>query len=487
MDPMAGMLLMQGVRAYQAAQLDKAAALFEATLKLAPDNFDALHFAGLVASDQGRQDKAVSLIQQALAINPQVAAAYVNLASCQRRLKAYDAALANLDIALRLAPRSAEAFNTRGNVLRTLGQLEAALESLDQAIALAPDFVEAHDNRGNVLRDMGLLDEAIASYETSQKIAPGYASARWNESLCRLLKADFEHGWPLYEAGWEIGLRTPWLKFSEPLWTGAEPLQGQTILLHAEQGLGDTLHFCRYASVLARQGAHVILEVQPALRDLLSGQEGIHVIAQGTPRPSFDFHSPLLSLPGACKTTLKTIPAPATLSVPEGKISRWTDILGPVSRPCRIGLAWSGSQTLENDRNRSIALDQFESVFQLPAEFISLQVDIRASDSDCFTQAPIRDFSAHLHDFSDTAALVSQLDLVVSVDTAVAHLAATLGRPTWLLLSTPPDWRWLMERTDSPWYPTMRLFRRPIQHGSWKNLIKEQITPALAALADQGY
>jgi Tfp pilus assembly protein PilF len=476
MNPMEQLLLQQGVIAYQANDPNKAESLFKAVLQIAPGNLDALHFLGLSCASQKKHALAIKYFDQAIAGNPGVAAFHTNLASSQRELCLYAEALASTDRALQLNPNMAEALNTRGNILRVQGRLDEALESLDQAIRLQPDFHEAHDNRGNVLRDLGRLDEAIESYRQARRIAPRYASAAWNESLCLLLRGDFDKGWPLYEAGWVLGLRAPWLKCTAPLWTGAEPLAGKIILVHAEQGLGDTIQFCRYASVLVTRGARVVLEVQAPLAGLLQDfLPDISVIANGSPCPAFDFHIPLLSLPGACKTTLETIPPPSfgfTGKVPSSE--RRTNTTKP-----RIGLAWSGNPQLENDRNRSIALETLRPLFNMDAEFHSLQPEMREADEAIACELPaLLDHRSEIRDFRDTARLIRQMDLVISVDTAVAHLAASLAIPTWVLLPFVPDWRWLMGRTDSPWYPAVQLFRQN-QPGNWDIFLQDQLIPAL--------
>ena len=476
MNPMEQLLLQQGVFAYQANDPAKAESLFKAVLQIAPKNPDALHFLGLTSALQKKHALAIKYFGQAIAANPGIAAFHTNLASSQRELQLYTEALSSTDRALQLNPNLAEALNTRGNILRVLGRLDEALESLDQAVRQQADFHEAHDNRGNVLRDLGRLDEAIESYRQARRIAPRYASAAWNESLCLLLKGDFDSGWPLYEAGWVLGLRAPWLKCTAPLWAGTEPLAGKTILVHAEQGLGDTIQFCRYASVLVHRGARVVLEVQAPLAGLLQDfLPDISVIPAGSSRPAFDFHIPLLSLPGVCKTTLETIPLPSFDFAGQAPAST----RGANTAKPRIGLAWTGNPQLENDRNRSIALETLRPLFDMDAEFHCLQPEMRPADEAIARELPtLFDHRSELRDFRDTARLIRQMDLVISVDTAVAHLAASLSIPTWVLLPFVPDWRWLMGRTDSPWYPAVQLFRQN-QPGNWENLLRDQLIPAL--------
>lgn len=474
-------LLQQAIAAYQEHDLNKAENLFRAILQIAPNNCDALHLLGLICADRKKHGQAIQLIQQAIQRNPRIAAFYANLASSQRALHQYEEALKNIDVALQLNPQLIEALNTRGNVLRSLGRLDEALSCLNSAINQQPRFHEAYDNRGNVLRDMGLLEAATESYRLARQIAPNFASAAWNESLCLLLSGDLIHAWPLYEAGWELGLRAPWVKCPQPRWTGSEPIAGKTILLHAEQGLGDTIQFSRYADVLTEQGAHVILEVQFPLVSLLKQRtHGINILPQGEKRPDFDFHCPLLSLPGACKTTLDSIPKPLRLSDNTTSTAQSTTAT-LFKRPIRVGLVWSGNPLLENDRNRSVALSTLRPLFDLPIEFHTLQPDMRADDR-VFASAlsTLIKNDKKIKNFIDTAKLIEQMDLIISVDTAVAHLAASLGKPTWILLPFVPDWRWLMERTDSLWYPTARLFRQD-RPGAWEDLLQNQLIPALQA------
>lgn len=480
MTPMELLLLQQGVIAYQANDLGKAESLFDAVLRLAPRNTDALHFLGLVSAARHQHTEAITWISKAIATNPNAAHLHANLASSQRELRQFNEALASTDQALKLDPSLTEALNTRGNILRVLGRLDEALQSLNAALRLQPGFVEAHDNRGNVLREMGHLDEAIASYRQARKLAPQYASAAWNESLCLLLNGQLLEGWPLYEAGWAIGLRSPWVKSAAPLFTGKEPLREKTILVHAEQGLGDTIQFCRYLRLLTEQGASVIFEVQAPLCELLrEALPDISILAQPAQPPRHDYHVPLLSLPGIFQTTLETVPALVPL-----KYSSRLQL--QASGKLRIGLAWAGNPRLENDRNRSISPAELDPLFTMDAEFHYLQPDVRSEDEAYLARhAAIIDHRQAIHDFRDTASLVGQMDLIISVDTAVAHLAASLEKPTWILLPAIPDWRWLLQRGDSPWYPSVRLFRRSPQ-GSWKDLVIAELLPRLQSLRMPG-
>jgi hypothetical protein len=304
-------------------------------------------------------------------------------------------------------------------------------------------------------------------------VRPDYAEAHLNEALLRLLIGDFDRGWAKYEWRWRI----PSLALSErkfPLWRGADAIDGKTILIHSEQGLGDAIQFCRYVSLVAARGARVILEVEKPLCELMTGLAGASaIIPKGSPLPHVDMQCPMLSLPLAFGTRLETIPsATPYLSVSAQALKAWQTRLGPKARP-RVGLVWSGRSAHKNDRNRSISLRSLLSFFDIDATFVSLQTDVRADDAAVMKdRGDILDCGDALEDFADTAALVSQLDLVIAADTSVAHLAGALAKPVWVLLPYVPDWRWLLARDDSPWYPTARLFRQS-QIGKWDDVIAQ--------------
>jgi hypothetical protein len=299
------------------------------------------------------------------------------------------------------------------------------------------------------------------------------------------LLGDFVQGWRQYE--WRFKqeeLVAPNRDFGVPRWHGTEALEGRTILLHFEQGLGDTIQFCRYAKALAQQGARVILEVQEPLKSLLAQVEGVHsIIAHGEPLPTFDLYSPLLSLPLAFGTDLSSIPAPAALRAGERHVAAWKRRLGKDTRP-RVGLVWSGNSFHINDQSRSIPLADFSQILCEGAAFCSLQTEVREADRLALKARPeIRICSDQIRDFSDTAALIEAMDLVITVDTSVAHLAGSMGKPVWILLPANPDWRWMLERDDSPWYPTARLFRQPEQ-GDWSSVL-HRVREALLDLVER--
>jgi hypothetical protein len=349
--------------------------------------------------------------------------------------------------------------------LQDLKRLEEALSSYDKAISLHEDYAEAYSNRGTVLEELKRLDEALSSYEKAISINKDYAEAYWNSSICYLLAGNFNEGWARYEWRWQsksisktAGIR----KFSQPLWLGTEVLKDQTIFLYAEQGLGDTIQFSRYVSLVAGLGAKVVLEVQPSLVKLLSYLEGIsQIISKGDKLPNFDYQCPLMSLPLAFKTELKTIPSVSkNISTDEKKVEKWQAILGEKTKP-RVGIVWSGAVNHKNDLQRSLKLSQLITHLPSDYEYLSLQKEISDVDKEVLIECcKIKHFGDDLKDFTDTAALCELIDIVISVDTSVAHLAGTLGKNTWVLLPYSPDWRWLLDRNDSPWYSSVKLYRQ---------------------------
>ena len=453
-------------------QLDEALVDYDRALLINPEHVDVLINRGNVLRTLGRRQEAMTDYELALQFRPNSAPGHYNRGNIMQDLQRHADAIVCYDQAFAIDPNFAEAANNRSVSLLALDRPEEALKSVETALALKPDYPFATYNRGNALRDLGNYSLALACYAEVQQRTPDYGRAHWNEALCRLLIGDFERGWQKHEWRWKTDTFTsPVRGFTEPLWLGDAPLQGKTILLHAEQGFGDTLQFCRYSSLVAALGATVVLEVQPALMSLLSQLEGVsQLVASGTPLPPFDYQCPLMSLPAALHTTLTTIPAAPYLSADPVQAEAWRDRLGTRSRP-RVGLVWSGNSFHVNDRKRSIPLAQVVPLLSGKFQFISLQKELRVSDQATMDQHPeIFDPRDQLGDFADTAALVSVLDLVITVDTAIAHLAGALGKPVWLLLPAIPDWRWLLERDDSPWYASARLFRQP-EPFDWNSVI----------------
>lgn len=416
----------QAVALHQRGELADAEAAYAAVLSADPDHCGALGMLGILAYQTSRPGRAVDLLSRAVAIDPGQPGVHSNLALA----------------------------------LNAVGRGRDAIASCDRAIALDPGCVEAHSNRGNSLWGLGRREEALDSYARALALDPGHAQTHWNEGFLRLQLGQYETGWQKQEWRWQLPLLAASRRdFTQPAWLGRDSLAGKTILLHAEQGFGDTLQFCRYAPLVAARGATVVLEVQPPLKSLLASLEGVsRVIARGEALPPFDTHCPLWSLPLAFGTRLETIPAgPGYIRPPPETVTRWRDRLGPRTVP-RIGFAWRGS----NADWRSVPLAGLVPLLAADAQFLCLQKDLTAADRELLGRhRNVQAFDHELADFSDTAALIELADLVITIDTSVAHLAGAMGRPAWILLPFNPDWRWLLDRTDSPWYPSARLFRQP--------------------------
>ena len=501
-------MLRRAVQAHEAGDLAKADRLYAAVLQHEPDNFDALHGLGKLYCDCQRFDAALALIQRALTIDPGRADGFSSLGLTFYYLRRLNDALASFNEGLRLAPDNAELLNQRGVALLELGRAEEALASFEHALAAEPTSLDALGNYGNALLKLNRPSGAIAAYDralaivphnagllTNRAIAlrkldrphealmsvtralaskPDFAQARFVDSLVRLTLGDFRAGWRAYESRWQgRNLAAQRRNFAAPLWLGGGSLAGKTILLHAEQGFGDTLQFVRYAPLMAGQGAKVVLEVQHELVRLLEGLDGIDaVIARSETLPSFDLHCPLLSLPLAFGTEPATIPAPVPyIAAADGDIRLWRELLPRGRR--RIGVVWAGDPAHDNDVNRSMRLKALAPVFDMPdVDFVSLQYKIRDEDAGVLRDFPnLFRFERSFRNFADTAAVVASLDAVISVDSAVAHLAGAMGKELFVLLPLGADFRWLRERADSPWYPTARLLRQP-QFGDWGSVIE---------------
>jgi tetratricopeptide (TPR) repeat protein len=467
------MLYNLGITLHELKRPEEALASYDRALLGRPDYTEARYARANALRDLKRLDEALTSYDRVLQARPDYAEALSNRGLTLHELKRLDEALASYDRALKVRPDYAEALSNRGLTLNELKRLDEALASYDRALKLRPDYDEALSNRGLTLHELKRWDEALASYDRATQVRPDYAEAHWNEGLTRLLIGDFERGWEKYEWRWKTEkMKAKKRNFAQPLWLGQKEIAGKTILLHAEQGFGDTIQFCRYVPLVAERGARVILEVPKSLHELMNGLAGIaQVVSSGDPLPGFDFHCPLLSLPLALATRLATIPSTTPyLRAPSRASNTWKERLGPKDRR-RIGLVWSGNPAHKNDRNRSISLSSLLPLLDVNATFISLQKHVRADDAVTLkARSDLLHFGEELQDFSDTAALISCLDLVISVDTSVAHLAGALERAVWVLQPFIPDWRWLLDRDDNPWYPTARLFRQD-ETRVWDNVI----------------
>jgi tetratricopeptide (TPR) repeat protein len=447
-----------------------------------PDSFHAM--AHMLRGDSlrhlGEPAAAVAAYDRAIALRPPaVADAWVNRGKALREMGEVADALDSFGTALEINPEHLQARNERSILLAALCREAEAEAEARRVIAADPNHAAALNSLGVVLQRQGRIAEAIESFQASMRLSDDAASARFNVALCRLLAGDYAQGFAEYEARWQTPeFVVPPQIVGRPRWTGQESVAGKTVLLHPEQGLGDTIQFCRYAPMVADLGARVILGAPTALKDLLRSLDPrIEVAGRDSPDPVFDMHCPLMSLPLAFGTELATIPAPLPyLSAPDGHKQLWRARLGPKRGP-RVGIVWSGN---DKPLGRSIPLDVFGPVVAMLPEAYCLQQDLRPSDAPALAMHPnIRVFGRDLRDFSDTAALVEEMDLVISIDTSVLHLAGALGRPAWGMLSFAADWRWSRDRADSPWYPTMRLFRQA-RSGDWGAVI-EQVSAALAS------
>ena len=440
---------------------------FQHILTLNPRHWEAAYQSAVLFHQLERLAEAVEHFDLCNRLKPDHALTLRARARSLRDMNRLKEALQDSQRACKLDPGDAGACNGVGDILARLpDRQEEALQWFDRALELEPDFLQALTNKALVLGQLHRAEEAIASYDRLRSLDPGNAEVDISLGQLHLLLGNFESGWAGHEARRKIpSFSAPYPKFSQPIWLGKESVDGKTILVHVDEGFGDTIQFARYVPMLAERGARVILVVDGPAYPLLSNLAGV---SQCFPFPAhtlppFDFHCPMSSLPLAFATRLDTIPS-GTSYLPAPAASRvqaWESRLGPHDR-LRVGLVWSGNPNHRNDRNRSIPLRTLSRILDADAAFVSLQKDPRPDDKAFLVESTsILDLTADLTDFTETAALLRCLDLVITVDTSVAHLAGALGCPTWILLPHHPDWRWLLGRDDSPWYPTVRLFRQP--------------------------
>jgi len=448
MEPIADALAI-AIEHHEAGRLAQAEQLYRQILQQQPDRIQALHRLGILASQVGKHEQAIPFFQRTLALAPNFAEAHFNLAS----------AFQNQD------------------------KIEDAIAHYQRGLALNPSYPEVYLNFGAALKAQCRLEDAIACYQRAITLKPNYPKARYNLALALLQRGDLPQGFTEYEWRWQLPHNPP-RNFSQPLWDGSS-LQGQRILLHAEQGFGDTIQFIRYAPLVARRGGYVIVECQAPLIQLVATVPGINqVVAQGETLPQFDVHVPLLSLPYLFETTLETIPTQIPYVSPPA--SHHLKLDAPQGTQFKVGIAWAGSPKNPNNRHRSLDLAYFSTLLDISGVALySLQKESPAAELDRLGnyKERIQDLSHQLHNFTDTAAVVAQLDLVITVDTSVAHLAGALGKPVWVLLNFDPDWRWLLGRETSPWYPSVRLFRQD-SPGNWQDVFARVAESLSALLAD---
>ncbi len=495
-----------GIALKAQGNLDQAIASYRRAVAIDPDNADAHYNLGNALKDQKRYDDAVASYRLALKVRPDFAEAYCNLGYAQQQLKELDDAVASFQKALAIKPDYAEAHSNLGLALQDQGQLDEAVASYRTALDINPEFVEVHSNLGLAFQQLGLLDEAMTSYYKALAIDPDHAEAhnnlglahqelgmlesafesygralsivpdsaeaRNNIGMLQLLTGDFQDGWQNYAWRWktkDAALRPR--GYEQPQWDGSA-LAGRTIFIYPEQGLGDVIQFARYLPLLKAQGGKVAFEVPRSLHRLFEGSGLVDTLieAKQTP-PQFDCHAPMLDLPHLLNTTLETVPAGTGFPEASDQLKQqWGERMAS-AEGFRLGIVWAGNPDHKNDRNRSIDGELFQLLAEIPGVSVySLQVGKAGEAAHLFADN-VTDLAPFFNDFADTAAAMSHLDLIVSADTSVAHLAGVLGKPVWTLLPFMPDWRWLLARDDTPWYPSMRLFRQQ-KRGDWNGVLQ---------------
>jgi tetratricopeptide (TPR) repeat protein len=469
----------------EAGRLPDALLCFRHTLSLDPRRGDAAFKAGHILHGMAQFEEALVFLNRSAELQPDHAPTLQVRAVVLKSLNRIDDAIADNRQAIGLDPGNADLCVNLGNTLQALERHEEALSWYDRALQIRPDGASA-TNRAMSLTALARFGEAMAAYRQSLALDPNQPRAVWNLSLLQLLIGDFEAGWRGREARRNIPeLMAGYPITDRPMWLGEEPIAGKTIVVCQTEGLGDGIHFVRYVPMLAERGARVILVVDAQLHPLLRRLTGVSECLMKSPQtvvPPFDFHVAIDSLPLAFGTRLDSIPAAKSYLPPPDaeRIKAWEGRLGRRTR-LRVGLVWSGNPHFGNDRNRSMPLRTLFPLLDVDADFVSLQKNPRGEDAEALRERPeIVDYTADLSDFAETAALVWCLDLVISVDTSVVHLAAAMGRPVWLLVPFVPDWRWLLGRNDSPWYPTLRIFRQG-ETREYRSVI-ERVRVELAAL-----
>jgi tetratricopeptide (TPR) repeat protein len=485
---------------------ERAASNYTKAIVLKPDFAGAHNKLGNVQRFQGLLEKAALSYKRAIRAEPGQSQAWYNLGATLQMEDKFPKALEAYQQSLAIEPRNPSAENNMGLILKAQGRITEAIDAFLRAIALKPDYAlammnlgatlqaanrpqdavttleaaitldakshQAHSNLGNALVALNRPADGLASYEKALELDPTSVDIRYNIGLSHLVLGDLEQGWAGYELRLETEDHRKKHTYAAPAWHRDQPTSGKTILLYAEQGLGDTLQFIRYVPVLQAMGASVILKVQSSLKVLLSGQFGEAVVVSGDdPLPPHDFRCSLMSLPGEMSTRLETIPSKGPyLKAPAAKLELWRKVFAKAPGP-KIGLVWSGNSKHQFDHIRSAPVGVFAEMTKgIPAHFFAIQKEIREADLARLPEYPwINDLSRKIQGFEDTAAIVAALDLVITVDTSVAHLAGALGAKAWVLLGFAPDWRWLLNRNDSPWYPSVRLFRQP-NLGDWPSV-----------------
>ncbi|WP_229008443.1 tetratricopeptide repeat protein [Methylophilus sp. Leaf408] len=506
----------RGAALFALGRLDEAYLDYSKAITLNKNYAEAYYNLGILHEKSGRHEEALRDYDKAIEIRPNYTNAYNNRGNVLKVIKRFEEALSNYEHAIKLNPRHAEAHYNRGVIFKELKSYQEALSSYQQAISLKSNYVDAYNNCGSVLIELGRFEDALAYYQKAIQLNPDYAyaytgqgiafmelkrfdeafasfekaivynlrtskdrqnkntrvddpgtttdadvaDAFWNKAILKILLGEYEEGWCLYEyRRHRIEQKESYPDYKQPLWLGQQPINGRVLYIYPEQGLGDFIQFCRYIPLVEKLGAKVILSVPAQLYPVIKTM-GLNakIIMAGEKIDAFDLHCPIMSLPLAFKTKSESIPntMPYFFADKEKK-NTWEDRLNKASPQLKVGLVWSGSKEHKKDHDRSIRLEQLGPILSLPIAFYSLQKEIRNQDKITIsTLNQIQQFSDELIDFSDTAALVDCLDLVITVDTSVAHLAGAMAKNVWILISYLPDYRWMLDRDDTPWYPQLR-------------------------------
>ena len=464
-------ILKLALRYHREGNLDYAKYVYQHVLGIDPQNADALHLLGVSVYQSEQYDIAINLITQAIQIDSTKPLFFTNLGNAFQKQGKLEQSTQAYQKAIQIQPDYADAYYNLGNAFQKQGKLEQSTQAYQKAIQIQPDYAEAYFNLGNSLREQGKLKESTQALQKAVQIQPDYADAHFNLAMLLLLQGQFVEGWEKYEWRWDSSLKSQKRNFKRPLWDGTS-LSSKSILIYAEQGFGDSIQFVRYIDLFP-DTTTIIVACQPELKSLLKRIGRIDIlVTKGEDIPKFDFHAPIVSLPHIFGTVLETIPAKIPYLYPD-KNSDFA-FLSNDERDLKVGIAWAGSPTHINDRNRSISLNNFKCLLDIKGcEFFSLQVGEHHRDiKRCGYSRIIKDLGKQFTNFHHTASAILQLDLVISVDTAVAHLAGALGKPVWTLLPFIPDWRWMLNRSDSPWYPSMTLFRQR-KRGDWHSVFQE--------------